>query len=406
MEVAARRPVKGKVQNHVNHVVAFDVRDQDLPRPQRLLDHLQLAWDNPSLSDCTVRLLPPSPTMEALTLSLHAIILAQSARLASILLRRHQGWGIYLTSRTGALIDLEAFILALRYLYGQPLLHLQLNDRRSFRYIHDEKLTSTPHFRTSFALAYVAAGHFLQIEEIVHCGLDLALENLSWTSLVRTVEFVVFDEANATWRHESDAPPRQPQDGMLERMDRPLHPLSGRVLSAVADFMTRNWPEDFSFVPGAGELELSAQPCTPHTSHDHGASTSSSSDARLTAIRFGDMSTSSTTGERERVMPTSISQDVDVHAALSQALALLPTPLLQHVLEHPQVRARMPALELLATGRAAVLERERRRGEALAAAMKANPHASPGAGLLRAERVELKGDGSDGFNIVRWRAEE
>lgn len=397
---AARVHMNRKPQNHANHVIGFDGCDHDLPRPRRLLDHLQLAWDNPSLSDCTVKLLPPSPAIEALTISLHAIVLAQSARLGSILTRHDQDWSIHLISRTGALIDLEAFIMALRYLYGQPLLHQQWNDRRFFKYIHDDELTSTPRFRTSFALAYVAAGHFLQIEEIVHCGLDLALQNLSWTSLVRMISFVVFDEANTTWRHESDRSPRGPQGGMLEEMDGPLHPLAGRMLSAVADFMISNWPEDFSFVPDAAEFELLGQSRSPHISHDHTASVSSSSDSRLTAIRFGDMSASSTSGARDRASQASASQNVDVRVALSQALALLPTPLLQHVLEHPLVRARMPAHVLLETGRAAVQERERRRGEAQAAVMAANPHAAPGAGSLGVESVEVQRDGGERFTIV------
>lgn len=387
--------------HHTRHEKDINPEGQ-LHRPSRLMDHLSHEWNIPELSDCTLHLKPSDGDIEPLSLTLHILILAQSPRLRLLTKHnsQHRPLHIRLISRTGALLDLEAFIFALKYLYGQPLLHLI--DNRAYMYINDPLIVSTPSFRTALALAYMAAGHFLQIEEIVHCGFDLVLHNLSWATIPRIVSFVTYNEMNTTWRGEHDKMSR-PYANDISLADGPSHPLVGRLVNAVVDFIADNWPMDFYFLPDVGnadELARFSGPPALSTNESYAERQHETGNGRLTAIRFGDMSSAPSPQHNGPAGSKS------VNVALSSILVSLPTGLLQHLLQHPLLCTRQPAQRRLSTAREVVAERERRRRQALDAMLATGrPGVMAGGSLLGMESVEVGEGGPEGFRITCQRGE-
>lgn len=373
-----------------------------LHRPSRLMDHLLHEWNIPELSDCTLHLKPSDGDMEPLSLSLHTLILAQSPRLRSLTKHKslHQPLHIRLVSRTGALLDLEAFIFALKYLYGQPLLHLL--DNRAYMYINDPSTLSNPTFRTGLALAYMTAGHFLRVEEIVHCGFDLVLHGLCWATMPRIISFITHNEMNTMWRSEHD---KVSQTHAIDSSfpDGPPHPLVGRLVNAAIDFLADNWPVDFYFLPSIGNADDLAHLPGPPVSSASGAyaeTHNGNGNGRLTAIRFGDMS--SAPSPRHNGSPAGN----QTHVVLSGILVSLPTGLLQHLFQHPLLCARLPSQRRLSAAREVVAERERRRRQALDVVLATSRLGAVAEGnLLGMEAVEVGEGGPEEFRITCRRVE-
>lgn len=373
-----------------------------LHRTSRLMDHLSHEWNTPELSDCTLHLKPSDGDMEPLSLTLHTLILAQSPRLRSLIKHKslHQPFHIRLVSRDGALLDLEAFIFALKYLYGQPLLHLL--DNRAYMYINDPSILSTPTFRTGLALAYMAAGHFLRIEEIVHCGFDLVLHGLCWATMPRIISFITHNEMNTMWRGEQD------KVSQIHAIDSSFsdslpHPLVGRLVNAAIDFLADNWPVDFYFLSSAGNADDLAHFPGPPVSSASGAYAvkhNENGNDRLTAIRFGDMS--SAPSPQHNGSPAGN----QTHVVLSSILVSLPTGLLQHLLQHPLLCTRLPSQRRLSVAREVVAERERRRRQALDAVLATSRTGTmAGGNLVSTEAVEVGEGGTEGFRITCRRVE-
>jgi hypothetical protein len=274
-----------------------------------------------------------------------------------------------------------AFMKAIMRLYGEAL-----PERSSVLAMASAMAPhAVQHEAIRFALSFTAAGHFLQLEEIVMYGLSLSASLLSWETVVPVLSFAlegglspVFTQGSVS-AGTSDSSSRDGNITPSKQLDSPaLAPTYGvysdRALHNVMGFLLYNWPAGFKLDEAAPQIqEIARLPVFAEPPPMHGRKSS-----RLSQIRFGEM-----TQEGETPVPEFIT------TTLSSILLTLPFQLLAHIFGSNILVERLGWESTATLMHALTAEREGRRLRALQN-RRAGP---PGLPMMAEERL---------WNNTRW----
>ena len=333
-------------------------------------------FGNPVFSDCLLRLSHVNGMFPPAAIPCHAIILARSPKLRSLMMQDRSFVEIQAPNRmlTVPIVDKflshrDALMKAIHRLYADQV-PLSQDSCGGDATAELEQV--------NFGLAFAAAGHFLQLEDVVNQGLDLVTHNLTWNTIDKVFSFALDGGLASTWYtldgSSEDSKDKDSASSFDETPSKLASPAaaptygvySDRLLSSALDFIVQKWPSEFQLSTLAPQSSLNLR--LPVTSDRRG----SSSNSRLAHIRFGELS----------------ADDVDpVTSTLSTLLLSLPFPLVKYLMEHTSLVSKLGATEVAKAARAVVDEREQRRQTAA----KSRGSAAP----LSATEESL-------WNNVRW----
>jgi len=353
-----------------------------LDRNTGIADFIHFQFGNAEFADYILRLpLPP------FNLPAHGMIIARSPRLRSLMAMpsyypNGQGYPRMLDVRVSDrfLNHDVALIKALMRLYGEVL-----PDRNFAMAI---AATRAPHAvqqeAMRFALSLTAAGHFLQVEEIVMHGLSLSASLLSWETVTPVLCFALEGGLGAAFSQNADAASgsdSSSRDGTntpSKQVDSPTSSptygiYSDRAMQNVLGFLLYNWPADFKLDEAAPQLQdIARLPVLAEPPPNHGRKSS-----RLSQIRFGEMM------QEEQGVPSF------VNTTLSSILLTLPFQLLAYIFGGNVLGERLGWDNTAAIMHSIIAEREQRR-------LRAVQHrrgGPPGLPLMAEDRL---------WNNTRW----
>jgi hypothetical protein len=302
-----------------------------LPAPNDingLIGHLQSQFGKSALSDYVIELRYMDDRAQPLHFPGHGILLSRSATLAKLISERNEGSEGALADPKTLLIETsdrflrtEEFVMAIRYLYGGPL--LETAQIRAIPFMQRTKPAIARH-HMQMALGYAAAGNLLQISRVTQRGMDIACHLLSWDTIEVALDFALDGGLAKVWYARM---PSNSMDEIHSTVDAGQDPhnqptygtFSNLFLDRILAFIANNFPADFIL-----DTRAPQDPQNPrlqivperHNSPAH---------SRLSSISFGDHPSE----ESMRFgSPTTV---------LSHILFSLPIPLLCSVLESPRL---------------------------------------------------------------------
>ncbi|SMR48173.1 unnamed protein product [Zymoseptoria tritici ST99CH_1E4] len=260
----------------------------------------------------------------------------------------------------GQYLRLKPLLQAVRYLYGGSLPVLDFYTQGP------NGTTVVPIIeRMESALQHIAIGARLEVAPIAHRGMDIAFSLVSWETVPSVLAFALDSRLGPMW--PSDEP-------STDREEPKYDPYASALLQRVIEFMVHNFPPNFYIDATAPQLAAcprlptlptpsstpnSTNPTTTSTTSKHESRPStSSSDPRLSKIRFGDLSAE---------IPEPHARPSIAATNVSSILLSLPFSLLKFLLEHPALSDRLGAETVGSIMRQVVGEREVRRNKVLKA---------------------------------------
>ncbi|KAK8158382.1 hypothetical protein BC567DRAFT_212146 [Phyllosticta citribraziliensis] len=363
-----------------------------------LRDYLRARFGSRDFADHVLKLRQGEGGNLILVFPVHGLLLGRNRRLASLMassdLTRHENGlrvlDIFVEDR---FFDGPIFAEALRYLYSEDLLLLRnfLQGMPPYTGPTDIQEFGSPPQRMKHALAYVAAGHFLQVPNIVARGFEIATALLRWDTLEVAIPFALDGGLDATWRVEDSQEDRaspSSSDDAFSRFETDSAPTYGsfstQFLHAINGFIVQNFPTDF-------ELDTTA-------SHIHDLPRlpwddvrPASRDPRLSQIQFGQVPVDTTAGPARHIT-----------TLLSGILLSLPFPVLRALVQDFALCSRLGQPRLGHAMQAVVDERESRRRKALSQLGGERSDAAK-QNLLWSERLEPSPQHPSGLRLVRSR---
>ena len=357
--------------------------------------YLQRQFANLNFADSLLRFDHSMNIYPADAVPAHAIILSRSPKLDSFMAMQDRNamqfegsmkvLNVTITDRF--LSNSAAFVKAIHRLYAGPL---------------PEAGDLPPGGEMYFALSFAAAGHFLQMDEIVSRGLDLAASQLRWDTVNKALAFALDGGLSASWVHRDmsgeDLDSSSSYGDSPSKLGSPTSAptygfYSDRLLQAVIDFLVVNCPTDFKFSPDAPQLADSPRlPAEAEQKH-------SRSSSRLSRIRFGEMTIDEHSSPQSPVTTT-----------WSSILVSLPFPILKYVLEHTAMVDRLGKASAAELMQVIVDEREERRRRVSNSAVGAAPDSALEERLWQnvrwAEMTERSEQQPSGSKLVRRRLGE
>lgn len=332
-----------------------------------------------------------------LNLPVHGIVLGRNRKLTEVIARSHpghmeNGMRVLNVLAEDRFLDGPIFAEALKYMYSEDMLSPRnfLHGLPSFTgNLSDTEGYGSPVQRMRHALAYAAAGFWLEIRCIVGRGLDIATQLLRWDTIETALTFAIDGGLDASWRVE-DTTEDSSSDDASSRFDTDLAPTYGsfstHFLQTINGFLVHNFPEDFELDTSVSQLhDIVRLP-----SVDEPRPTSRN--PRLSQIRFGEVP----------VDPTGPSQSIV--SILSSILLSLPFPVLKALLEDFVLCSRLGKAKAGQLMHSVVEEREGRRRRVFK-----NPRAQwekdegVKQNLIWCERVEPSPQHPSGFRLARSR---
>lgn len=323
-------------------------------------------FGNREFADYIIQLSHSRYIFGSATFAAHGLILARSPKLRSLMrmpqgsYQGNQGYPrfLHIVASDKFLSHDVAFLKALMRLYAEPL-----PDRDFITTLPIpagvNPTTAVDQEAMRFALAYAAAGYFLEVDEIITHALDLAAGVLAWDTVSSALafalegglspSFIQFEAStagaedkasNSSFDDKPDSPASVPTYGIY----------SDRMLHQVVGFLLHNCPQNFQLVTTAPQLyDLARLPATAEPKH-----ASTPSESRFSQIRFGEMSLQDGHELSDPAM-----------AVMSSVLLSLPFLLLKHIFDSHVLGARLGWARVAAVARSVVTEREARRQRAM-----------------------------------------
>ena len=335
-----------------------------------------------------------------LRLPAHAVVLARSPKFRSLI--KHSGALVNGNASAKEMTVIisdkfigseQALIKAIKRLYSGDLLNPL--------FVTTALGLESPHEYMRFALGYAAAGHYLEIDEIVSSGVELAHHFLDLNTVGLALAFATDGGFNPVWsssnslhnepHHDMKAPEEaQPGQASSELSQSTYGVYSDVMLRSILALITRYMSPRFALDTKAPQLVTC--PRLPQKHDDR----HNRSNSRLTQIRFGEMIT-------EADGPVD-----ETSRLLSSILISLPYLLLKHFLEHDVLASKVGLTFVAELMRATVDEREARRKIAEQSKTLEAPSGADDtllANLQWAEYVERSQQHACGFQLCRLRIE-
>ena len=265
--------------------------DANGPYLVALLSHLSQHFNQPEYADCELEIQVGNQSAE---LKLHALLVGRSPTMRGLF---DSATGPSETGRTRLSLctsdefaTVEAVISALRVCYGQP----PLDGLRSsyFDVSNAFHWTSSSQFnepnlkdRTVSALAYLAAGHLLQLPEVCFCAIQAIERCLAHETLETVLSFAIDGFTYPIDETSNRDPTNRDEENNLATLGRVTYaPYSGFVLVAAVQFIIANFPTSFVLDTSAPTfMSLNQFPVT-----ESPPSRVRPSKSRFSSIRFGD----------------------------------------------------------------------------------------------------------------------
>lgn len=362
-----------------------------------LRDYMRSQFGSREYADQVLKLYQAEGRGLILFLPVHGLILGRNRRFADIMASAHpnhyeNGMRLLNVLVEDRFLDGPIFAEALKYLYSEDL----LNARNFVQGLppftgnaSEADGYGSPTQRMSHALAYAAAGFWLEIRSIVSRGLEIATELLRWDTVETALAFAVDGGLDASWRVE-DASEDSSSDDASSKFDTDFAPTYGsystHFLQTINGFLVHNFPADFELDTSVSQLyDMLRLPLMDEPRP-------TSRNPRLTQIRFGEVPVD-TAGPSQFVI-----------SLLSSILLSLPFPVLKALLEDFVLCSRLGKNKVAQMMQSAVEEREIRRRKVL---RHAGVHLEKDDGLKQNvfwyERVEPSSQHASGFRLVRAR---
>ncbi|KAK7526624.1 uncharacterized protein IWZ02DRAFT_444114 [Phyllosticta citriasiana] len=363
-----------------------------------LRDYLRARFGGREYADLVLKLRQGESGNLILVFPVHSLLLGRNRRLASLMassdLTRYEGGlrvlDIFVEDR---FFDGPIFAEALRYLYSEDLLLVQnfLQGLSPFTGPSDVHEFGSPPQRMKHALAYVAAGHFLQVPNIVARGFEIATALLRWDTLEVAIPFALDGGLDATWRVEDSLEDRaspSSSDDAFSKFETDSTPTYGsfstQFLHAINGFIVQNFPTDFELDTTA--VHLHDLPRLPWDDVRP-----ASRDPRLSQIQFGQVPVDATAGPTRHIT-----------TLLSGILLSLPFPVLRALVQDFALCSRLGQPRFSHIMQSAVDERESRRRKALSQVGGERSDATK-QNLLWSERLESSLQHPSGLRLIRSR---
>ncbi|KAH7045897.1 hypothetical protein B0J12DRAFT_144964 [Macrophomina phaseolina] len=361
-----------------------------------LRDYMRSQFGGRAYADYVLKLYPGGGRAMILNLPVHGIILGRNRKFAELMARSHPGHtenGMRVLNVLAEDRFLEGLIFAeaLKYLYSEDMLSPGNFTHGMPPFTGRSANTDrqgSPVRRMSDALAYAAAGFWLEIRCIVSRGLDIATELLRWDTVETALAFAVDGGLDSSWRVDDTAEDSSSDDAS-SRFDTDLAPTYGsfstQFLQTINGFLLHNFPEDFELDTCASQLHDIVR--LPSVNEPR----PTSRNPRLSQIRFGEVPVEAA-GPSQAIV-----------SILSSILLSLPFPVLKALLEDFVLCSRLGKTRVGQLMHSIVEEREARRRKVLK-----DPRAqlekdeSVKQNLLWCERVEPSQHAS-GFRLARSR---
>lgn len=304
------------------------------------IDYFRAQFGNTELSDSIIELVYVNGHRPPVKLPGHSIILCRSPTLKRhVMLAMRQSQGITITIQTDdRFVRSDAWWMALQRLYLHPLLSLppMTSGAKGADFAGDHS------DRFEFCLGYAAAGHLLQLHDVLLRGLHIAADLVNWNTVETALEFVLHNTRQRHTDYSSE------QDGSYQSfvdMEYGYGPDVRVLMDAIITFLIAAFPPQFELdtnvsdpvsyarIPQLPEIPALVSP-TESTSPAIARGTNSqhrSTPSRLGNIKFGDLPSSDThNAQGPRTPPSSYS------AILSRVLLNLPFDELRAVLSYGQ----------------------------------------------------------------------
>ncbi|WPH02834.1 Hypothetical protein R9X50_00570200 [Acrodontium crateriforme] len=363
---------------------------------EALRAHVLSQFSNLTFSDCYIQVRDEN-TGEQRYIDGHKIILSRSPTLLD-LINAHQSntnTNSIFVSLKDPYLRLPTFFDCVQYLYGGTL--TQLDQNRQLR--QDGNGMPSSEERMAIAVQYVATSAWLRVPSIAFRAIEVAVSLLHWDTVSTALTFALDGGLSNFWLIEDGSDGKTPtsssnQDLWTEIYSSPRYdPFSTQLLHRIMHFMVHMFPHNFYLDSSAPQLASCPRLPSAHVNHESRPSTS---DPRLTKIRFGELS------EEEHQQPMS-------KTIISSILLSLPFALLKNLSEHFDLSARLGPETVASIMRQVVAERETRRLKAL----KARPADKREGGvtggkyqsLYWTEMVETSRQNHSGFRLARRRAD-
>ena len=352
---------------------------------------------SPEFADCTLLFSHTSHKFAPFILPAHSIIIARSPKMRGLMKHSARAHDPQTSTKQLPLLiddnflsDQFALLKALRRLYTG-----ELPDLHSVLRIHSA--TGIDHMR--YALSYAAAGHLLQIEEIVCRGLDIACAFLSLEAIEIALAFALDGGLLPSWyqrassSEENESTTSSADDSLFSPDALSAMPTYGiysdQLLHNILGFTMQVFTPQFTFQPRTAQFGLCPRlPGDAEQRH-------SRSNSRLVQIQFGEMNMS-------EEMP-----DNHVSRIISSLLISLPFPALKHLLEHDVLLNKLGPSHITQIMQQVISERERRRKAALHNIGSVEPRFDMDERLRRnlqwAEGVETSQQHPSGLRLSRHR---
>ncbi|KAK4971253.1 hypothetical protein LTR28_013285 [Elasticomyces elasticus] len=373
------------------HVQAEMGTEDDTVELQKFLI---VQFGNPDFADYILQLVGLDRSAPAyLEWPAHGLLLARSPGLTSLMRGgSRDGPRRLRVAILDPFMNSNAFMDALRYLYGGRLLH----ETQFLQALQSPHHAPLEHHASGVLqqcmqhlLSYVACGHVFQLPIISMRGIDIASRLLRWETVEMALHFALEGGLGPNWRiddSEDRASTSSSEDSFVknEMTSSPLYdPYSTHLLHNIIDFIVQHFPPSFSL--DTSVRELTHTPRLPVV-QKHRASIT---DPRLTRIRFGSMTIDDPPRRPTYAM-----------TMLSSIFVSLPFPVLKCLLEHYGLSTRLGWENVASVMRVVITEREARRGRV---ARDCPPEGLLWQNVYWEELVEPSSQHRCGFKLVRRR---
>lgn len=280
--------------------------------------HLREQFAQPDFSDCVLELRYSDDRAAPLRISGHKLIFSRSFVLKRLILSGAEASCNSPLSTQNLLIESDdrylrsdAFSLAVRYLYGGPILDFDAMARFPAPHTGSAPMPSTSSDRFNFTLGYVASGVILQIPQIWKTGCSIASQLITWDTVEKALEFAL--EGGIDWPSHPGNP------DVNDVTSRSIYsPCANMLIYNIINFIILSFPPHFELDTTVSDPLFNSR--IPHVPDDRPAP----ANPRLSSIKFGDHPT-----EESLRSPSSD----PITLTLSRLLLNLPIGPLKQVLE-------------------------------------------------------------------------
>ncbi|RYP12501.1 hypothetical protein DL765_007300 [Monosporascus sp. GIB2] len=258
-------------------------------------------FDNGELADCVLELVYTNGRHHPVKIGGHKLILAQSPALKHYIMSARtaesSGSHIITIESDDSYLRSDAWWMAVQRLYLHPLLNIPPiigNGANGMDFAGDKT------DRFEFCLGYAAAGHLLEMRDILVRGLQIAADLLNWATVEDALGFVL---EGTTQRHTDFAFEHDGTDFSFVDLEYGYGPETKILMDAVMNFLINAFPSNFEFDPTVSDppkyARIPAIPGAPPIPSPRGSlppaiargtnARNFGKPVRLGSIKFGDL---------------------------------------------------------------------------------------------------------------------